>query len=172
MRFYKIIAVILFASTFLGGCFNTPEFPNTPEIEYSEILSTPRVDQESGGYKDSVVISIKFKDGDGDLGYDQQEIDSLAKAGAAPNFVVKQFRKVNGAFVEYVPLESLSGFFHRLSSEKPGPIEGTLHYRGIQIFHTFYPYAKDTVKFEVYIRDRAGNISNTIETEPVVLKWL
>jgi len=147
-----------------------PEFPNTPEIEFADIVSILRVDELTGGYKDSVVISVKFKDGDGDLGYTQREIDSLAERGGGHNFLVKQFRRVKGNYVPYEPLESQSGYFHRLSGDKPGPIEGTIHYSGIQVYHSFYPYAKDTVKFEIYIRDRAGNTSNTIMTDSVILR--
>lgn len=170
MRFLKIIAGFLLSSTFLGGCFSVPEFADNPEIEFSDISSFLRVDELTGGYKDSLVISVKFRDGDGDLGYTQREIDSLAKVGGGYNFLVKQFRKVKGEFVVYEPLEPLSGYFHRLSGDKPGPIEGTIHYRGIQVYHSFYPYARDTVKFEIYIRDRSGNTSNTIVTDSVVLR--
>lgn len=170
MRFLKIIAVFFFSATFLGGCFSVPEYPDAPEIEFSDIVSILRVDEVTGGYKDSVIISVKFRDGDGDLGYVQQEIDSLANAGGGHNFLVKQFRRVNGKYVLYEPLETQSGYFHRLSGDKPGPIEGTIHYSGIQVYHSFYPYAKDTVKFEIYIRDRAGNISNTIMTDSVILR--
>ncbi|MBX2952478.1 MAG: hypothetical protein KF870_08230 [Leadbetterella sp.] len=170
MRFLQIIAAFLFSATFLGGCFSVPDYPNVPEIEFSDIQSILRVDEVTGGYKDSVIISLKFRDGDGDLGYMQQEIDSLARAGGGHNFLVKQFRRVKGKYVLYEPLESQSGYFHRLFADKPGPIEGTIHYSGIQVYHSFYPYAKDTVKFEIYIRDRAGNISNTILTDSVILR--
>ncbi len=170
MRFLKIIGVFLFCGTFLGGCFSVPEFADAPEIEFSGIENFLRVDEQSGGYKDSVVISVFFRDGDGDLGYVQREIDSLADRGGGQNFVVKQFRRVNGRYIVYEPLETQSGYFHRLSGDSPGPIEGTIHYSGIQVYHSFYPYAKDTVKYEIYIRDRAGNISNTILTDSVILR--
>ena len=170
MRFLRIITVFLFSATILGGCFSVPEFPDSPEIEFADIQSILRVDELTGGYKDSVVVSVKFRDGDGDLGYVQSEIDSLARMGGGHNFLVKQFRKAKGRYVPYDPLESQSGYFHRLSGDKPGPIEGKIHYRGIQVYHSFYPYAKDTVKFEIYIRDRAGNISNTILTDSVILR--
>jgi len=147
-----------------------PKFANEPEIEFAGIASFLRVDEMTGGYKDSVVISVKFRDGDGDLGYVQREIDSLADVGGGQNFIVRQFRKVHGEYLEYDALESQSGYFHRLSGDKQGPIEGTIHYSGIQVYHSFYPYAKDTVKFEIHILDRAGHISNTIRTDSVVLR--
>ncbi len=172
MRFYKIIAGLLISSTFLGGCFSVPEFPLTPEIEFDRISSVPRLDQTIGAYKDSIVISVKFKDGDGDLGYEQREIDSLRQRGGGQNFIIKQFRKDKGKYVEYIPLDPLPLYFHRLSSDKPGPLEGIIHYNGVQLLHSFYPYARDTIRFEVYIKDRAGNTSNTVVTDSVVVRTL
>lgn len=175
MRFLKIIAVFLFSATFLGGCFSVPEFADSPEIEFAGIQSILRVDERTGGYKDSIVISVKFRDGDGDLGYDQWEVDSLIKNGIPENnFFVKRFNKRNGKYVPFVHpnpnfLVLLDGRFHRLSGDKPGPIEGVIHHF-IDEYHGTYPYAKDTVKYEIYIRDRAGNISNTIMTDSVVLR--
>lgn len=171
MRFYKISAIIFVLSTLLSGCLSIPDYPDTPQIEFYDISSTPSVDQNTGGYKDSVVISIKFKDGDGDLGYTQSEIDSLRNTSNY-NYVVNQFRKVSGEYVPYVPIEPYSGYFFQISNEKPGPLEGIIHYNGVQIYHSFYPFPKDSIRFEVYIKDRAGNISNTITTDPVYVRYI
>ena len=168
MRFYKNILVFFIFTGILWGCFNVPEFSNTPEVTFNKISRDIVVAQETGGYKDSVVISLNFKDGDGDLGYSQLEIAD----GAPYNFIVKQYRKVNGKYVEYMPNTSQSGHFHTLSTDKPGPLKGIIHYTGIQIYHSFYPYAKDTVKFEIGIRDRAGLISNMVMTDSVILRAL
>lgn len=172
MPFNKFFLVILFFAIVLTGCFEIPDYPATPEIEFTKITSEPRLEQQTGAYKDSVVISISYKDGDGDLGYMQWEMDSLSKLSTGYNFLVKQLRRVNGKYVEYKPEESLSGYFQHISPDKPGPIEGVIHYSGVQIFHSFYPFARDTVKFEIYIKDRAGNISNTITTDSVLVRTL
>lgn len=169
MRIYKIISAVIISSLWLGSCLSVPEFSHTPEIEFSGIAISPRLDANTGGYKDSITISIKFKDGDGDLGASAEDI----ALNPPHNFVLKQFRKVNGDFVPYVPADTSSvltgGYFHRLSGEKPGPIEGTIHHR-VEILHCCYKYAKDTIRFEVFIRDRAGNISNTVTTDPVIVR--
>jgi hypothetical protein len=47
----------------LGSCFNPPEFPIVPEIEFSKIEF---VDSDV----DSLILTLKFRDGDGDLGLD------------------------------------------------------------------------------------------------------
>jgi hypothetical protein len=50
----------------LGSCFNPPEFPVVPEIEFSKIEF---VDSDV----DSLILTLKFRDGDGDLGLDNTE---------------------------------------------------------------------------------------------------
>jgi hypothetical protein len=52
--------------TCLGSCFNPPEFPVVPEIEFSKIEF---VDSDV----DSLILTLKFRDGDGDLGLDNTE---------------------------------------------------------------------------------------------------
>ena len=61
-----------------------------------------------------------------------------------------------------------SGYFPRLKTDgKVGPIEGTIDY-SIDFPQPFTP-VKDSLKFQVTIKDRAGNISNTAESSVIVL---
>ncbi len=168
MRFNKILPLFLLVACL--GCFSVPVYDRSPAIEFADIQNFLRIDERSGGYKDSVVISVRFRDGDGDLGYDSWEIDSLKKKGVASNFIVTQYRKNKGKYEVFTPVEPYDEFFHRLSGDKPGPIEGVIHYSGIQVYHSFYPYPKDTVKFEISIRDRLGNLSNKVMTDSVVIR--
>lgn len=155
----------------LSSCYKEPNFSLTPEIEFDSITKDIRLDQYTGGKKDSIIVSVKFKDGDGDLGFNAEEIGSKVPQ-TDYNYVVKSFRKIKGVFTQYTTSETLSGFYPRLKTDdKTGPIEGKLSYR-IELYTAFSPFKKDTVKFEVFIKDRAGNKSNTIETTPVILNQL
>lgn len=159
--------LLLFAAVTFAGCYKEPEFPVTPVIEFDDITKAIRIDQFSGANKDSVTISIKFQDGDGDLGLNNEET-AAAQLSEDYNYVVRVFRKVRGNFVEFEPFIPYSGFFFRLNdSDKPSPIEGVLDY-SIDFPHPFTP-KRDSVQFQIYLKDRAGNISNTIETETIVL---
>jgi hypothetical protein len=62
-----IISVVLFSA-----CFNPPEYSNVPFIEYEGIFfgKSPRGD-------DSLVVSISFKDGDGDMGLSQTNEEDI-----------------------------------------------------------------------------------------------
>ena len=58
--------VVLFLSVImLGSCFNPPEFPIEPQIAFKDITF-----KRGGISGDSLLLSITFKDGDGDLGFD------------------------------------------------------------------------------------------------------
>ena len=155
----------------LSSCFKEPDFALSPVIEYENYTSDIRLDAFLGATKDSVVVTLHFQDGDGDLGLDE-ESKAIAQKTDDFNFIVRSFRKVSGQFEEYVPSFPYSGYFPQLKlDEKPGPIEGTLSYSFPSFIHAFTP-KKDTVKFEIQIKDRAGNISNAVETDEIILNRL
>lgn len=65
----KIIYLIVL-SVVITSCTDAPEFPNTPKIEFSDVLFKDL----GNGEADSLIISLKFEDGDGDLGLGAQEL--------------------------------------------------------------------------------------------------
>jgi hypothetical protein len=165
----KIVLFISFVFL-MTSCFKEPEFSLSPEISFDSISSSIRLDQFIGATKDSVVVTIKFQDGDGDLGYNETQ-KTIAQESDNFNYIVRSFRKKNGKFNLYEPLIPLSGYFPSLKmDDKPGPIEGTLSYT-IEFFHAFTP-KKDTLKFEIQIKDAAGNISNVATSEEIVLNQI
>lgn len=159
--------VILSLLIVVSSCYKEPTFELQPEIEFNDIEKMIRIDLFSGANKDSVIIELQFQDGDGDLGLN--EVDkALAQETDDYNYIVTSFEKKNGTFVEVPPLIPLSGYFPQLKlDDKTGPIEGTLYYT-IEFLHPFTPI-NDTVKFTVQLKDRAGNLSNMVETDEVIL---
>jgi hypothetical protein len=163
---FSIVAVLTF-----NACYKEPNFSLTPEISFNKIEKFIRLDQFSGAKKDSIILTVNFKDGDGDLGYNSDEIGKKVSQ-TDYNYVVKSSRKIKGKLTEFKPSETFSGFYPKLKTDdKIGPIEGKLSYR-IQIETAFWPVKKDTLVFEIYIKDRAGNKSNSISTEPLVINTL
>lgn len=63
MKIIKGLAV-LFVTLSLGSCFDPPEFPIVPQIDYEDVVF------KQGTTTDSLILTLKFKDGDGDLGID------------------------------------------------------------------------------------------------------
>ncbi len=135
-----------------------------------EYIGLKKITVEGGKQsdKDSVVISIRFKDGDGDLGTsDNTQI----------NYFVDVYGKLDGEFKKVVMNDTIpilylsknSTFFSLNPDGRQGPLEGTLDF-GIGTYIDKRPYKDSvnyTLKFNVYIKDNAGNKSNMIETSEI-----
>lgn len=78
---------------FLGifqSCFNPPEYPVTPQIEFEKIQFK---DVTTGA--DSLILTLRFKDGDGDLGLNDQDLETL-------KFAEKYYYRLpNGKLLNY-----------------------------------------------------------------------
>lgn len=55
---------------FLLSCFDPPEYSNIPVIEFDKVTF---VDVANTSDPDSLIVTIRFKDGDGDLGLDAND---------------------------------------------------------------------------------------------------
>jgi hypothetical protein len=69
IRGFALFAIIL---TGVSSCFNPPDFPVEPQIEFETI----QYKEYGSGFDteyDSLILTISFKDGDGDLGLDPSE---------------------------------------------------------------------------------------------------
>lgn len=161
----------------LTSCFSEPDYSDTPAIEFREILPYPL---EAGkgvgkGKRDSVVIKIAFKDGDGNLGNDTPvpKADSAryASNGGWGNYEIRTFRFINKQYVELDQPINKTLFFPDLTKNKPkGAIEGTLDF--YQIFQYGNSYQLYPTKFRIRIRDRALQESNVIETDTVMVPFI
>ncbi|CAH0997145.1 hypothetical protein EMA8858_03282 [Emticicia aquatica] len=159
--------IILAAIASLAGCYKETTFDVKPAIEFKTLRKEIRLDQFSGSKKDSVILTIKFQDGDGDLGLNEKE-KAAAELKSDYNYIIRLFRKKKGVFQEFVPDVPYSGYFPRLKSDgKVGPIEGSIDY-SVDFPHPFTP-VKDSLKFQITIKDRAGNVSNTAESSLIIL---
>ena len=141
----------------LSACQSVPEYPAVPSISYGSAYfkEFPQTDY--------IFLSVNFKDGDGDLGLNSEDLPALDSASRFNIFPVL-YRK-NGDQYEELKEISYHGTFPRLrESTVSGPIEGTLQYKLGSL--NFFNEDSSIAKIRVYIRDRAGNLSNVIETPP------
>ncbi|WP_420149998.1 hypothetical protein [Spirosoma sp.] len=160
----------------LSSCFNEPDYSNTPAIEFKGIDKYTIAAGSGVGQskRDSIVITIGFKDGDGDLGTssDTYKADSTRyfSNGGWSNYQIKTFRLINRQYVELkLPINNFLTF-PNLAKDKPkGAIEGTLDFNQVYQYGVgsrFYP-----TKFQIKIRDRALQESNVIETDTISLPF-
>ncbi|HYG03942.1 MAG TPA: hypothetical protein VD927_15960 [Chryseosolibacter sp.] len=72
MKIVKGIAIVFTFLILLGSCFEPPEFPDTPEIVFEDLLFKEIGDRSKA---DSLILTISFRDGDGDVGVDADQIN-------------------------------------------------------------------------------------------------
>jgi hypothetical protein len=186
-------AIILLASVLLMGClatscdtpFGVPIFPDQPTVSFKNIRPFPL----DSPLRDSLIVTITFRDGDGNLGLTARDLlppfnpDTLinGQRQANPyffNYHINVLKKLNGSFeqVEF-PTQGFT-FNGRFPVLKPdgekGPIEGDLEYSvriepPQSLINPRYIRVGDTLKFEIFIYDRALNKSNTIQTSEIIV---
>jgi hypothetical protein len=169
--FVRFIATLLIFAISTTGCFTPPNYSNVPEIVFNSIDKFEVIEPFSKAKQDSVVITINFKDGDGDLG-ESTDNRNNTRYDTWGNYELKTLRKVSGNKYEEVVLAANAKlFFPVLKPDgKKGPIEGLLDYA------VYFPYSRNskltTVKFQIRVRDRALNVSNVIETDTLSVPLL
>ena len=141
---YLFTFIILFSLITFYGCEDDDfVFDVVPYIELSEI-STTNVTE----FQDTITIRLLYRDGDGDLGFENPDSFSLS---------VQDQRLVNPDFYFVQPLAPIGS---QVS------IEGILP---IKLKNTFLlgNGATETTTYTIRIKDRAGNWSNEVVT-PVI----
>lgn len=118
MKLIKGFGLLSFLLVVAGSCFDPPEFPVVPQIEFErlEFINSPDPSQF-----DSLNLYINFKDGDGDLGFTQSPRDKEDPFHSA-NF----YQENNG---EIEPLATLQGSIGEYEYELlliPDPAKGQL----------------------------------------------
>ena len=137
--------IYLCAIVFLFSCEKEQVISDTPIIEFKSI--SPATVQE---YSDDIIITISYSDGDGDLGENNPDIHNLFLEDNR-NGIVYQFR---------IP--------HLAPDNNSIAIEGdfniTINGSGITD-----ESSSQQVNYSIYVKDRAGNKSNTITTSNITI---
>lgn len=131
----------------IAGCGKEDDitWSNTPEIQLVSI-SQDTIRQ----YEDVLSIHISYKDGDGDIGFEDPEEYAL--------------------YVRDIRLEAFDGFYvgPLAPPDAHVPIQGELNIEFPSLF-LFGNGAVEQTRFEIKMIDRAGNESNVIETDFVAI---
>lgn len=129
------------------ACVKPPEYPLEPYIDVVSINQNSFVELDD----DSLSVTIYFEDGDGDIGSDDQ-VNMFWEDSRVPGYEIP-FK---------IPTIESQGNVKAIS--------GTIT--------TYYPItfciddddAVDSFYYRIYIKDRAGNISNTDSTDMIFLQ--
>lgn len=167
----------LFPVIAISSCVDIPDFKDTPVISYNGVSQFTQIDTLDAGTPaesvqriEMVVLSMRFEDGDGDLGVNPRDLqdENLVRSryAAVPNWglpanyeVITMTKLSNGSWNERIFSTDSLLFFPELKTDsKPGPIKGTLD------FYIRNPIGNSMVqverRYKVRIIDRKFNISN------------
>jgi len=172
-----ILVVFLVVTLGLTSCRKFEKFPDIPEISYQGFGLENNVNT---GITERGVLIFHYQDGNGDLGLDKGDTLPPYNFGGPYyyNLVIDYYEQQNGAFVK-VPLvfwdqEKQQYDTLTFNARFPvlTPVTGNQAIKGFiqDTLFLYNPLSKfDTIKFSVYIYDRALNKSNTIETPPIII---
>lgn len=151
-RFVQYLCLFIFFLSCNKDEVETPvsdtPLSNIPKIELKSVAPTT-VTQ----YKDSVLFTVFYQDGNGDIGFSQADSLSLYLTDTRADLTEK---------------------FH-ISPQSPSDttevaIQGTLL---ITLDHTFLldtaGTTSESTTYKIKLKDRAGNWSNSVETETIII---
>ena len=183
MNLYPIVRSVwcrcwlgLLLSGIPSACFQEPFFPDTPQIHFEGFskYTLPAGAGVGRPKRDSLVITLGFTDGNGDLGnslpISSQEMAQYMQAGGWGNYKIRTFRLENKQYKEQPSGENTFLVFPFLTREgKKSAIRGSLDLR--QSYPYSIPNKLYPTKFRIQIRDRALHVSNEIETDTINLLY-
>lgn len=158
----KALKYILFLSiTMMIACTKPPDYSDTPEIAFANLSKNTMV--AAADFSDNLILTISFTDGDGDIGIND----------GTPSVYFKDLRD-GSEFISFVAPEiPEQGVGNGISGEMYIDVNTTCCIHPIDSLDgclaDFSDFPSDILVYEVYIKDRAGNKSNVIETDPITL---
>lgn len=184
----RLLPTLLAATPLLfSACESAPDYSVEPVIEFKSIKAE-RGSTGGGTEANLVTVTIKYKDGDGDLGLSAEDRQNAPFKDTTPSggneyynnyHITMYWATPTGNFQPYPVTQSLNynGAFERLltGDAKPQPIRGEINYTpggreaSLPILDPEFAPG-NRLKFDIYIYDRALHKSNVITTDEVVLK--
>ena len=122
-----------------------PVFSTTPAIKLLEISHEEVIE-----FQDSLVIRIEYEDGDGNLGNPDTDVNSL--------------------FIKDSRLDTEDGYF----VGPLAPVGADISIRGtlkieVGTFFLLGNGSQEKTVLTIYMKDRDGNDSNVLETDPIII---
>lgn len=161
MKYLLPTVFFLFALILLStSCEKIRQLPPEPVIEFRQFSMYDSIDPLGNNSKVGI-LEFYFEDGDGDLGLEEGTDDE----NDTVNLFFTLYRKTDGVFTEVTTEDDDPNYpsgYRIPYLEREGQnkvLQGTAE---ITFFYFFYDPA-DTIRYDFYIKDRAGNESN-VET--------
>jgi hypothetical protein len=163
----KTLYIIIFSLVILAAesCKKIEQLPPEPFIEFRsfEVFDTTDIlgNKAKGGR-----LKFYFEDGDGNIGL-KEPFESVVKDST--NLFFTLYRKISGEMVQASANDPIKPspyripYMERLGQNKI--LKGT-----ISVTFLYFSYtAKDTIRYDFYLKDRALNESNLESTSEIVI---
>ena len=156
--------LFLFFLAAISSCVTVPNYPDEPTLAF-EGFSKNAMRQGVFG-EDSIIMTLSFTDGDGDFG--------TADTGIEKNIFMTD-KRTGEIFREFkAPFVPIEGAANGIS----GTIDVKLYTTccifpkntGIPPCESPQAFPSNELILDIYIKDRAGNISNTVTSPPITLQ--
>lgn len=148
------------------GCADAPEFSPIPTLRFESISKSEMMQGRT--MEDSLILKLFFTDGDGDFGTSTQSNESNI-------FIIdKRTNEIKDLFkAPEIPQQGANN-----------GVSGTI---SIKVFNTccvypeasgippcerFSQFPENNLILDIYIKDRAGNVSNTVTSDPIRLRCI
>lgn len=141
---YLLPLIVLLSCKKEEGNDPLPEISDIPNIELTNINST-NINQF-----DDIIFDVKYVDGDGDLGETDADVKTIFVTDNRDASIVHEFH--------LQPLAPLDESF---------AIQGTLKVNIENVILLNQANTSENASFSIYIKDRAGNKSNTISSSSI-----
>ncbi|MBN2348979.1 MAG: hypothetical protein JXJ22_09090 [Bacteroidales bacterium] len=172
MKYTFVVVLIIVLTT---ACQPIEKVSPVPEIEFKSFDLSERIDPTLENKEIVGELEISFIDGDADLGvYEEVAADTTLPDSIRKNLFLTIFEKVDGNYFEIEADSTLPDNFYTIPyDEKLDRVGQNKTVKGIiKVDISFFfepPY--DTMRYEVYIRDRALNKSNVVTTTDFAVKF-
>ncbi|GAB3867477.1 hypothetical protein GCM10028824_09950 [Hymenobacter segetis] len=188
-RTLRGVALLGLAGAGLSGCLSAPSYSNTPEIEFTDVRVT-RIPPPKPGDLTEVDLEfvLSFRDGDGDLGLDPEDLNNPPfnsttgghnGKGFGLNYFVQPYKKnpATGKFEFFLnppPFGKVGEYddrYPRLNGAdgRAAPLKGELRHMVPFFLDGTVFNTGDVFRFEISILDRGLHESNKITTSEVTL---
>jgi len=165
-KFKYLLFCVFFLSVFFS-CGRIEQLPPEPYIDFTSFTVFDTTDILGNDCKGGR-LKFYFEDGDGDMGLDPPENEDDTDT---TNLFFTAYRKTGGIMVKMIkddvlyPSNYRIPYMERLGQNKL--LKGTI---AVSFLYLFYDVADDdTLMYDFFIKDRAGNISNTESTTEISL---
>lgn len=159
---YHLPALVL---AFLAhSCVQPPNYPNTPEIAYIGVNQQSIVQGNANNPADTLKITFSFTDGDGDLGAEGNIVDLFLTDSRDGFTDIKKLPVIPDQGIG----NGISGEITVRLPNKPFSI-CCIYPDSSQSCEANPNFPTNEISYMIQIQDRAGNMSNKIQTETITI---